>query len=281
MSGSSKYCIEGNIDFYQELYKQLSTTTTTKNNNQTDDANLCLITNAPLTNHYVTLMCGHKFNYEPIYNDILNHKIKFNSMERNMLKTMELRCPYCRHIQKTLLPYHAGLGFKKVHGVNYCDESKVVNVYNTGNVKWKWGEGVCAYQEPVVADAVSSTQCVNTVVTHVDLIGKSFCCYHRYFAIQKYIKAKKVEEKAKVKEEKAVAKALEKANMKEQKAAQKEAEKAAKAAKAAEVVVLCKQVLHSGKNKGQSCSQKVKMQGYCLRHSKIHDVMAMGDGMIE
>ena len=71
-----KYIIEGNIDFYKGLLED-------DNNNQDEDNN-CLITNLPLSDKFVTLSCGHKFNYVPLYNDIFNHKQKFNVMESSV-----------------------------------------------------------------------------------------------------------------------------------------------------------------------------------------------------
>jgi hypothetical protein len=64
--------------------------------------------------------CGHKFNYIPLYKDIYNHKKKYNRMESGgqQSKINEIRCPYCRNIQKGVLPYYDDLGLEKVHGVN-------------------------------------------------------------------------------------------------------------------------------------------------------------------
>jgi hypothetical protein len=114
---SISYNTEDNIDFYNELYKSLDT------DDILDDENVCLITNEPLTDNFVQLVCGHKFNYIPIYNDIKNHKQKFNRLESylNQLKVDEIRCPYCRNKQKGLLPFYDEIGLPKLHGVNYID----------------------------------------------------------------------------------------------------------------------------------------------------------------
>jgi hypothetical protein len=66
------YNIEGNINFYEELYKSLDT------EDKQDNNDYCLISNQPLVENYVTMSCGHKFNYQPLFYDILNHKKKFN-----------------------------------------------------------------------------------------------------------------------------------------------------------------------------------------------------------
>jgi hypothetical protein len=107
-----KYIIDGEIDFYKSLLED--------DDNNEDDVNNCLITNMPLTDKFVTLDCGHKFNYIPLYNDIFNHKQKFNIMESSTssLKVGEIRCPYCRNKHQGVLPYYEELGLKKVNGVN-------------------------------------------------------------------------------------------------------------------------------------------------------------------
>ena len=116
-----KYNIEGGIDFYYELYKSLDEE---ENNNKTEEDNkLCLITNQLLTDKFVTMRCGHKFNYIPLYKDLVNHKQKFNRMEgsSSQLKITEIRCPYCRKKQNEVLPYYEELNLEKVNGVNYIN----------------------------------------------------------------------------------------------------------------------------------------------------------------
>jgi hypothetical protein len=118
-----KYIVEGGIDFFAELYKSLDDD---ENNNKTEeDNNKCLITNQPLTDKFVELSCGHKFNYLPLYNDVLNHKKKFNNMEGSAtrLKQDEMRCPYCRKRSTGLLTYYEELNLPKVVGVNHIDSN--------------------------------------------------------------------------------------------------------------------------------------------------------------
>jgi len=126
----NKYNIEGGIDFFSELYKSLDIV---ENEEKTDDDNnLCLISNKPLTEHFVKMGCGHQFNYIPLYNDIKNHKYKFNNMEGNSsrLNTDEIRCPYCRKKQTGVLPYHEELGLDKINGVNTINAAKI-HQYNS------------------------------------------------------------------------------------------------------------------------------------------------------
>jgi len=112
----NKYKIEGGIDFFNELYKSLD-----DESEQFTENNICLITNEPLIDKFVTLKCGHKFNYIPLYNDLVNHKGKFNYMEGSSgkLGSNEIRCPYCRNKEEGVLPYYEELGLKKVNGVNF------------------------------------------------------------------------------------------------------------------------------------------------------------------
>ena len=82
-----KYSIEGEIDFYAELNSLSNDVNIDKDAGDSDanntcnainENNICLITGDKLTDHSVELKCGHKFNYIPLYNDIKNHKLKFN-----------------------------------------------------------------------------------------------------------------------------------------------------------------------------------------------------------
>ena len=116
-----KYKIEGGLDFFAELYKSLDES---DDENKIDkEVDTCLIENTPLTEKYVQMECGHKFNYIPLYLDIKNHKQKFNGLEGNSgrLHQDEIRCPYCRQKQKGVLPYYEEFGLEKLHGINYIN----------------------------------------------------------------------------------------------------------------------------------------------------------------
>lgn len=84
------------------------------NNNNSDD--VCLITGTPLEENYIKLFCGHKFNYKPLYQEIVCQKVNPNHLEITKLKTKQMKCPYCRKIQNHLLPPRET--FNTVHGVN-------------------------------------------------------------------------------------------------------------------------------------------------------------------
>jgi len=200
-----KYLIEGAIDFYSELYKSLDED---ENNFKTEeDNNLCLITKQPLTTNYVTMECGHKFNYVPLFKDIDNHKRNFNNMEGNSgrLGKNEIRCPYCRKKQTTLLPYYENIGVPKVIGVNQTYFPPTYNETKINNTHW----GPCEYldhstQFGIFQDASGIIQegsintkvkcnchgspiCINTYGTNYG-DTKKYCYTHKRMMIRKYKK---------------------------------------------------------------------------------------------
>jgi uncharacterized Zn finger protein (UPF0148 family) len=273
------YIIDKEIDFYEELYKSLDEPSLD------NEDNLCLITNSPLTDNWVKMECNHKFNYVPLYNDILNHKKNFNKLERRILKSGEIRCPYCRNIQTTLLPYHDMYGVKLTHGVNYFDETveKTSKTTSSG-----YSQGVCAYSVKyctVLSDGTKSEQviaCTNTYVKPFDLDGKTYCVTHQYLAMKEYQKQQKLKAKQDAKEAKILAKVQAKLLEKEAKAQAKLLEKEAKTqakaeAKKKQVVKIddenviiggCVEIIKSGLKKGTVCGCKVKQNNMCGRHMK-------------
>ena len=138
-----KYNIEGGLDFYAELYKSLDIEEC--EHKTEEDENKCLITNQQLTDKHIIMDCGHKFNYIPLYNDIVNHKKKFNLMEglHSKLNINEIRCPYCRKKQNHLLPYYEEFGLEKVNGVNFYDQNLKPLQSNYTYISHK-----CEYQYP-------------------------------------------------------------------------------------------------------------------------------------
>lgn len=108
------------IDFFAELSKivkkipnstsdinsnhssHLSTTST----NTPDENNICLISKQKLHPNHITLSCNHKFNYIPIYKEVLYQKNKSNTQyEVTKLESHQIKCPYCRTITNKLLPF--------------------------------------------------------------------------------------------------------------------------------------------------------------------------------
>ena len=222
----NKYKIEGNIDFFAELYKSLDET------ENLDDENVCLITNQPLTDKYVELQCGHKFNYVPLFLDIKNHKQKFNLLEGNAthLSNGEIRCPYCRHKHPGVLPYYEELGYGKLNGINYFNPNIQSNYQGNTTQKYQKCEYLTANPKydasgnnPMETNHgnfgnvkfyqcyLSGTKITNVVPELND--GKCYCYKHKNLIIQQH--NKKIHDAAK--EEKKAQKLLEKENAKKEK----------------------------------------------------------------
>ena len=239
-----KYDIENGIDFFSELYKSLDD----DSDEYADDINACLITSQPLSDFFVTMKCGHKFNYNPLYFDIKNHKQKFNSLESvsGRLNQNELRCPYCRKKQVGVLPYHEELGLPKVHGINYIDPE-----FKSSSVTHAWAQ--CEFLTPNECFDPSGNEIVETssdisvnckfysctcvgsqikkynleissggAVNHED--EKKYCWFHKKVVLRKRKQAKI----AKDKEEAKLAKLKIKDDLKHLKEAEKQQAKAIK-----------------------------------------------------
>ena len=56
-----------NSDFFKMLELEMNKEESYDNN--------CLITNEPLEKIHITLKCKHKFNYQPLINEIIKQKI--------------------------------------------------------------------------------------------------------------------------------------------------------------------------------------------------------------
>ena len=65
-----EYEVEGEIDFFNEL-KQMTSASTAPTEST---APRCLITDEPLRRDHITLQCGHRFNYVPLFKDVLFQK---------------------------------------------------------------------------------------------------------------------------------------------------------------------------------------------------------------
>ena len=105
------YLLEGGGDFHSELLEAICKDNTNKS------SNLCLITAMPLEQNYITLNCGHDFNYKSILEEITKQKKTISLLETQKLEKYQLKCPYCRRIQNGILPYNQS--FSKIKGVNW------------------------------------------------------------------------------------------------------------------------------------------------------------------
>ena len=169
-----------------KLFKELLELESDEENDK-DETKLCLISMLPLSDNYITLECGHSFNYDPLFKDVYNHKKVFVRLESNRLQAQELRCPYCRSVQKKLLP--AKIGTPLIYGVNSLN-SKIETIarrmkheamyYYTFNTYTK---GMCCHgmnKKTVLKDGFLETTvtCPNTKVMYNNLDGLVYCAQH-------------------------------------------------------------------------------------------------------
>jgi hypothetical protein len=127
--------------FYNELSKILNNEAASddqKNANTNENVivsdtmdttdNICLITKEKLHPNHITLSCKHKFNYVPLYNEVINQKNKQNNIyEVTKLSSNQIKCPYCRIITNKLLPHIPYPCVKGIKNVN----SYVTASYNS------------------------------------------------------------------------------------------------------------------------------------------------------
>jgi hypothetical protein len=289
----NKYKIEGNIDFFEELYKSLD-----NEEDLDEDTNTCLITNQLLTDKFIQLQCGHKFNYIPIFLDIKNHKQKFNSLEGNStrLDNNEIRCPYCRNKHSGVLPFYEEFGYAKINGVNHYDPSvkgyqgysykqceylSLNPIYDpSGNLPLETNKSNIGNVKFFVCYASGSKINIEEE-SELNNDNKCYCYKHKNLVIKAH--NKKLSEKAK--EEAKAKKMLEKQQAKEQKEALKEEKAKAKElkkknknivisvatdeSKALEETTGCVEILKSGLNKGKPCGCNIIIDNLCNRHFKI------------
>lgn len=137
----TNYIIENDIDFYAELNKQLNSN---DEDPTTDDGQgICLISGDTLDDTAVKLLCGHEFNYLPLYKEIKTQKGPHRSridVTTMCLTVSDIRCPYCRNIQKKLIPYKEIEGVDEIIGINYPEKYVMLEdtcqyVFVTGNKK--------------------------------------------------------------------------------------------------------------------------------------------------
>jgi len=155
------YEIEGDIDFFKEL-KGITTNKTGVSASASPSAVIlkiedkpverCLITDENLRKDHITLKCGHKFNYVPLFKEVVFQKcsmlpknvssklittyvkntpdssvssnvstVLYNSsynLETTKITYNEMKCPYCRAITPNILPYYPYPDVSRIKYVN-------------------------------------------------------------------------------------------------------------------------------------------------------------------
>ena len=123
------YIIEGGLDFYAEINK----------NDSEDGSSLCLISGESLGRNHIELPCNHKFNYVPLYQEVVTQKHKYNALSTERLLSSQIKCPYCRSVSDKLLPFiPLDNGVSRVKGVNH--PSSMCMEHNTCSWVFKSGK---------------------------------------------------------------------------------------------------------------------------------------------
>jgi predicted transcriptional regulator len=211
----TKYTIEGNINFQEELYKLLD-----EESDNEDEC--CQITGLPLKDKYVTLECNHHFNYDAVYKEIYKQKYEFRTYEPHTLSKKDLqkfrdsnldyfiKCPYCRNLQFTILPYYKELRLKEVYGINSLDKTlpntvilhnHQTNKYSSGpyygdsnytfnkfGVTFKYG--ICCHLTETGYKGINN-KCTYQYVANIPNTELAYCKYHYRGGLREYKKSEK------------------------------------------------------------------------------------------
>ena len=147
-----KFVFEDDFDFKSEIQK--------KNESETD---VCLITGNIITDE-CKLKCNHKYNYDSLFTEVFNQKINPKFKNDIRLKDNEFKCPYCREIQRQLLPPR-----QKIFRVTTLDRDYEIdpNVVSTVEHLRVFKEGLC-----------SLPSCNKKQVTFLERLKHDVCCFH-------------------------------------------------------------------------------------------------------
>ena len=284
------YKIEGNIDFYASLYSSLDYDSDNDNQKSEENKNqICEISGQKLVANFVTLDCNHKFNYDALYTEICKQKFDFQSYTVDVLSKKDLqkirdskldyyiKCPYCRHIQFTLLPYHEDLPFQKKYGVNTDDtDFKVIKAsyassclpanYTFKIYGYQFSKGECCKKYlNINCKEVPCYNAYSTPIVAPDGSTKHFCPGH----VRQEVKTFKFEIKKKAIEDKLIKKqkAAEEKALKKQKALDEKEKKKAEVKEPNVICVPCMALIKTGPRKGEACNQKSNSENnLCKRH---------------
>lgn len=292
------YNIEGNINFQDELKKLL-------NEDDNDDTDVCQISGYSLTDKFVTLECNHKFNYDALYKELMNQRYKYKNYNLNIFTASDrkkfinskanffVRCPYCRNIQFTVLPYYEELGLKKEYGLNTLEKGLpnplILPGYNTNPNASIIHKGLIFKNVPgAFCDHVNifGDICINSYLYNIPETQLHYCCHHYSEGCKKF-KA----EQMKIKKDLKLALKKEKEDALDAKKKQLENINIERALKG--MVPLkrlpkpkveeetpkpkveeenpktgCSAIIKSGTNKGTICGAlKIEKDGLCKRHA--------------
>lgn len=212
----SKLTIEGNINFQEELYKLLD-------EDSENEDELCQITGLPLNDKSVILECKHHFNYDALYKEIYRQKYEFKTYDTLHLSKKDLqkfreskldyfiKCPYCRNIQFTVLPFYKELGLKEIYGINSLDKSLpntlIINIhqslyYNSyplyGDPNYTFNMYGVTFKFGDCCQSINSfgNKCTHKYVAQIPNTQLVYCKFHYRTGLRNY----KISERNKLKE---------------------------------------------------------------------------------
>ena len=288
--------IDEKFNFYDELYKSLD------DSDDEDETDKCQITGLLLKEKSVSLECSHHFNYDALYTEMCKQKYVFGTYNVKTLSYKDqrtfvtsgfdyyIKCPYCRNIQFTILPYYEELGLEQKYGINcsdktlespqnnyyYCNRGYLLDTYTfkAYGATFKKSQETCCYK------SIHGYKCEGTFVAPISNTYVSACRPHYKSELQKYKlleKNKLFLEKKQILEEKKKTKKLPK--IKNDIINQKNPIGQYVPDDPNEEIILekdlnqgCTTILKSGPNKGkQCCCKTVNDVGICKRHSPIKE----------
>ena len=207
----TQYIVEDNINFYSELYKSLD-------DSDEDNENICQITGSPLTDKYVTLECKHKFNYTALYTEICRQKFIFKTYDYTSLSKNEkqqyrdknvdyfIRCPYCRNVQFTLLPFYEDLDVEAKYGINSADiqlKNQIQSINGSETENFCFFLYGVIFKKGSCCGGFHDMSCANKYVGNIPNTNLHYCKIHYKKGFKEFQLAehtKKMEEKKKLKE---------------------------------------------------------------------------------
>jgi hypothetical protein len=206
-----------------------------------DDENICLISNQPLDETHVALKCGHKFNYHSIYNDLVRVKNNYRMLPYK-ISLDQIQCPFCRQVQRGLLPYSSKFKLPKKDGVNWIDIKK-------------------HFQHPVSSQMgdcnVASCEKNTQVMWDDEKVTTPFCFFHYNRKCPKTPRKKPVSIISNTLLSQEVNITNEVVSL-----------QPPSTPKPVPPTPSCQVLLKSGPRKGTPCGARIKVNGACLRHQE-------------
>jgi len=108
MNSGYTYEVESDIDFFKELKKITADkcASSSSGDPESDTILRCLITDEKLRKDHITLECGHKFNYIPLFKDVLFQKCSLlpKNISSKLITTYTKHAPNASNSATTYLP---------------------------------------------------------------------------------------------------------------------------------------------------------------------------------